>query len=50
MSGITYTTDLATTQGLIVTEVNAQLTAAGADFQAAFNGDKLEFTDQDGER
>ncbi|MCW2239871.1 flagellin N-terminal helical domain-containing protein [Azospirillum canadense] len=47
LSAIAYTTDVATTQGLIETAVNAQLTAAGADFQAAFNGDSLEFTDQD---
>ncbi|QCO19184.1 flagellin (plasmid) [Azospirillum brasilense] len=47
LSGIDYTTDLATTQGLIVTAVNTALTAAGGDFQVAFNGDKLEFTDQD---
>ncbi|ALJ38979.1 flagellin [Azospirillum brasilense] len=47
LSGIDYTTDLATTQGLIETAVNAALTTAGGDFQVAFNGDKLEFTDQD---
>lgn len=47
LSAIAYTTDAATTQGLIETAVNAQLTAAGGDFQAAFNGDSLEFTDQD---
>ncbi|NUB16496.1 flagellin [Azospirillum brasilense] len=47
LSGIDYTTDLATTQGLIETAVNAALTTAGGDFQGAFNGDKLEFTDQD---
>ncbi|AIB16198.1 flagellin (plasmid) [Azospirillum baldaniorum] len=47
LSGIDYTTDLATTQGLIETAVNTALTAAGGDFQVAFNGDKLEFTDQD---
>ncbi|OYD81126.1 MULTISPECIES: flagellin [Azospirillum] len=47
LSAIDYTTDLATTQGLIETAVNAALTTAGGDFQVAFNGDKLEFTDQD---
>ncbi len=47
LSAIDYTTDKATTQGLIETAVNAALTTAGADFQVAFNGDKLEFTDQD---
>lgn len=48
LSGIVYTTDKATTQGLIEAAVNAELTTAGGDFQVAFNGDKLEFTDQDG--
>ncbi|KAA0675807.1 flagellin [Roseomonas genomospecies 6] len=48
LSGVVYTTDKATTQGLIETAVNAALTTAGGDFQVAFNGDKLEFTDQDG--
>lgn len=47
LSAQTYDTDLATTQGNIETAVNAALTTAGADFQAAFNGDTLEFTDQD---
>jgi Flagellin and related hook-associated proteins len=47
LSAIAYTTDKATTQGLIETAVNAALTTAGADFQVAFNGDSLEFTDQD---
>ncbi|MGA1859488.1 flagellin [Azospirillum sp. 11R-A] len=47
LSAQTYDTDLATTQGNITTAVNAALTAAGADFQVAFTGDKLEFTDQD---
>ena len=47
LSAIVYTTDKATTQGLIETAVNAALTTAGADFQVAFNGDSLEFTDQD---
>lgn len=47
LSAETYDTDLATTQGNIETAVNAALTTAGADFQVAFNGDTLEFTDQD---
>ena len=47
LSAIDYDTDKATTQGLIETAVNAALTTAGADFQVAFNGDALEFTDQD---
>ncbi|PWC78522.1 flagellin [Azospirillum sp. TSH64] len=47
LSAQTYDTDLATTQGNIATAVNTALTAAGADFQVAFNGDTLEFTDQD---
>lgn len=47
LSAQTYDTDLATTQGNIETAVNAALTTAGADFQVAFNGDTLEFTDQD---
>ncbi|WP_029008754.1 flagellin [Azospirillum halopraeferens] len=47
LSAQTYDTDLATTQGNIETAVNAALTAAGADFQVAFTGDNLEFTDQD---
>ncbi len=47
LSAENYDTDLATTQGNIETAVNTALTAAGADFQVAFNGDKLEFTDQD---
>ncbi|MFP5514019.1 MAG: flagellin [Alphaproteobacteria bacterium] len=47
LSAQTYDTDLATTQGNIATAVNAALTTAGADFQVAFNGDTLEFTDQD---
>ncbi|MBY6265052.1 flagellin [Azospirillum sp. 412522] len=47
LSAQTYDTDLATTQGNLVTAVNAALNTAGADFQVAFNGDTLEFTDQD---
>jgi flagellin len=47
LSAQTYDTDLATTQGNIVTAVNTALTTAGGDFQVAFNGDQLEFTDQD---
>ncbi|AWU97742.1 flagellin (plasmid) [Azospirillum ramasamyi] len=47
LSAQNYDTDLATTQGNIETAVNAALTTAGADFQVAFNGDTLEFTDQD---
>lgn len=47
LSGETYDTDLATTRTNIETAVNAALTTAGADFQVAFNGDALEFTDQD---
>jgi len=47
LSAQTYDTDLATTQGNIATAVNAALNTAGADFQVAFNGDTLEFTDQD---
>jgi len=48
LSGIAYTTDEATTQGLIETAVNTALTAAGGDFQVAFNATgELEFTDQD---
>jgi flagellin len=48
LSAIAYTTDEATTQGLIETAVNTALTAAGGDFQVAFNATgELEFTDQD---
>ena len=47
LSAQTYDTDLATTQGNIATAVNAALTTAGADFQVAFTGDTLTFTDQD---
>ena len=47
LSGIAYDTDLATTQGLITTAVNGALNTAGADFQVAFTGDTLTFTDQD---
>ncbi|MBP2308111.1 flagellin [Azospirillum melinis] len=47
LSAQKYTTDLATTQGNIATAVNTALTAAGADFQVAFTGDTLTFTDQD---
>lgn len=48
LSAIDYTTDEATTQGLIETAVNTALTAAGGDFQVAFNATgELEFTDQD---
>lgn len=47
LSAQTYDTDLATTQGNIATAVNTALTAAGADFQVAFTGDTLTFTDQD---
>ena len=47
LSAEIYDTDLATTQGNLETTINAALTAAGADFQVAFNGDNLEFTDQD---
>lgn len=47
LSAQNYDTDLATTQGNIATAVNAALTAAGADFQVAFTGDTLTFTDQD---
>ncbi|TWA59807.1 flagellin [Azospirillum brasilense] len=44
LSAINYDTDLATTQGLIETAINA---AVGPEFDVAFNGDTLEFTDQD---
>jgi len=47
LSAQTYDTDLATTQGNIATAVNTALTAAGGDFQVAFTGDTLTFTDQD---
>ncbi|CBS91045.1 Flagellin Laf1 (plasmid) [Azospirillum lipoferum 4B] len=47
LSAQTYDTNLATTQGNIATAVNTALTAAGADFQVAFTGDTLTFTDQD---
>ncbi|HYF88726.1 flagellin, partial [Azospirillum sp.] len=47
LSAQTYDTNLATTQGNIATAVNTALTAAGADFQVAFSGDTLTFTDQD---
>jgi len=47
LSGQTYDTDLATTQGNIATAVNTALNAAGGDFQVAFTGDTLTFTDQD---
>ncbi|WP_377807588.1 flagellin [Azospirillum sp. A29] len=47
LSAQTYDTDLATTQGNIATAVNTALTAAGGDFQVAFTGDTLSFTDQD---
>ncbi|WP_434624469.1 flagellin [Azospirillum sp. B2RO_4] len=47
LSAQAYDTDLATTQGNIATAVNTALTAAGGDFQVAFTGDTLTFTDQD---
>ncbi|PWC81292.1 flagellin [Azospirillum sp. TSH100] len=47
LSSQIYDTNLATTQGNIATAINAALTAAGGDFQVAFTGDNLAFTDQD---
>ncbi|KAA0595853.1 flagellin [Azospirillum lipoferum] len=47
LSAQLYDTDLATTQGNIATAINTALTAAGGDFQVAFTGDNLAFTDQD---
>ncbi|PWC37804.1 flagellin [Azospirillum sp. TSO35-2] len=47
LSSQIYDTNLATTQGNIATAVNTALTAAGGDFQVAFTGDNLAFTDQD---
>ncbi|BAI76447.1 flagellin (plasmid) [Azospirillum sp. B510] len=47
LSAQKYDTNLATTQGNIATAVNTALTAAGGDFQVAFTGDTLSFTDQD---
>jgi len=44
LSAQTYDTDLATTQTNIVGVINGAL---GTNFQVAFNGDNLEFTDQD---
>jgi flagellin len=47
LSSQIYDTNLATTQGNIATAINTALTAAGGDFQVAFTGDNLAFTDQD---
>lgn len=47
LSAQKYDTNLATTQGNIATAINTALTAAGGDFQVAFTGDTLAFTDQD---
>ncbi|PWC35162.1 flagellin [Azospirillum sp. TSO22-1] len=47
LSAEIYDTNKATTQGNIATTINTALTAAGGDFQVAWNGDSLEFTDQD---
>lgn len=47
LSGQKYVTDLATTQKNIADAVNAALTTAGGDFQVAWTGDSLGFTDQD---